>query len=70
MAGCPLSKDELIEIGRVVLDNPELARRLFVLGWDTLEVQDINAARGVKWALKDFVKMGLMLNFGNNEFNK
>ena len=69
-AGRPLAKDELIEIGRVVLDNPELSRRLFVLGWDTLEVQDINAARGVKWALKDFVKMGLMLNFGNNEFNK
>ena len=38
LSGRPLEKSELIEIGRVVLDNEELTRKLITLGWDTLEV--------------------------------
>lgn len=65
LAGRALTKDELLEIGKVILNSPELTRKLFVLGWDTLEVQDLNSSKGVKWALKDFVKTGFMLNLGN-----
>ncbi|MGK0386754.1 MAG: hypothetical protein ACI849_001373, partial [Patiriisocius sp.] len=34
LSGKPLEKAELIEIGRVVLDNEELTRKLISLGWD------------------------------------
>lgn len=62
LSGRPLDKTELIEIGKSILENQELIRRLIALGWDTLEVQDIKGFYGVKWALKDFANIGLYLN--------
>lgn len=67
-AGRALTKEEILEIGKVVLNNQNLARQLYVLGWDTLEVVDMSTSKGCKWALKDFVKLGLMIDFGNNGF--
>ena len=40
LSGRPLRRDEMTEIGRVILDNKELVRKLVALGWDTLEVHD------------------------------
>ena len=51
-------KKELIEIGKVVLDNEELVRKLVALGWDTLEVHDVKGFNGCKWALKNYAKIG------------
>lgn len=56
-----LTKDEILDIGRTVLHNQTLVRKMILLGWDTLEIQDIQHARGVKWAFKDFANIGLML---------
>ena len=56
-----LTKDEILDIGRTVLHNQTLVRKMILLGWDTLEIQDIQYARGVKWAFKDFANIGLML---------
>lgn len=67
-AGRELTRNEVIEIGKVILNNQTLARQLYVLGWDTLEVVDMTNSKGCRWALKDFVKMGLMLDFGSNGF--
>jgi hypothetical protein len=61
LSGEPLNKTELIEIGKVVLDNEELVRKLISLGWDTLEVQDVKGFHGVKWALKKYAKIGGLL---------
>lgn len=61
IAGRSLTKDEMLYIGRVILNNPRLIRRLYVLGWDTLEIEDTVGKRGVKWAIKDFVNIGLMI---------
>ena len=61
LSGEPLNKNELIEIGKVVLDNEELVRKLISLGWDTLEVQDVKGFHGVKWALKKYAKIGGLL---------
>ena len=61
LSGKPLSKSELIEIGKVVLDNEELVRKLIALGWDTLEVQDVKGFHGVKWALKKYARIGGLL---------
>jgi len=60
-AGKPLSKDEMIFIGQVILNDKELVRRLIVLGWDTLEVHDDKGIYGCRWNLMDYANMGLML---------
>lgn len=56
-----LTKEEILDIGRTVLHNQNLVRKMILLGWDTLEIQDVQHARGVKWAFKDFANIGLML---------
>ncbi|MBP3419091.1 MAG: hypothetical protein J6K74_00665 [Marinifilaceae bacterium] len=37
--GIPLTKDEILYIGTVILTNEALVRKLFMLGWDTLYVE-------------------------------
>lgn len=61
LSGRSLSKSELIEVGRVVLDNDELVRKLISLGWDTLEVHDNTGFSGCKWKLMDFSNLGGIL---------
>ncbi|RED42928.1 hypothetical protein DFQ10_107113 [Winogradskyella eximia] len=58
LTGRPLEKSELIEIGRVILDNEELTRKLITLGWDTLEVHSNGGFNGAKWPLKEFANIG------------
>lgn len=62
LSGRRLEKSELIEVGRVVLDNEELVRKLIALGWDTLEVNDNLGYNGCKWALKDHANIGGYIN--------
>lgn len=59
--GTPLTKDEILYIGSVILTNEALVRRLFVLGWDTLYVEDIVGNKQAKWAIKEFANIGLLL---------
>ena len=59
-SGRPLIKEELIAIGRTILYNNQLIRRLAVLGWDTLEVYDAASKKGYQWAIKEF--LGFRLN--------
>ena len=54
ISGKPLTKEELISIGRIILNNNQLVRRIVILGWDTLEVYDATNKKGVQWAFKDF----------------
>jgi hypothetical protein len=58
LSGRLLQKSELTEIGRVVLDNEELTRKMISLGWDTLEVHANQGFNGAKWALKDYANIG------------
>lgn len=62
LAGTQLRKTEMIEIGRIVLDNEQLVRKLLSIGFDTLEVQSDNGALGVQWKLSDFSGIGGILN--------
>jgi hypothetical protein len=62
LAGRPLEKSELIEIGRVVLDNKELVRKLVTLGWDTLEIHSNQGYNGAQWPLKEYAGLGGFLN--------
>jgi hypothetical protein len=61
LTGAPLSKEEMKELGNIVLDNEELVRRLISLGWDTLEVHDSQGLYGLKWALKKYANIGGIL---------
>lgn len=63
MTGRHMEREELVEVGRVILDNETLVRRLISLGWDTLEVHSNVGYLGLKWALKDFANMGGYLNY-------
>lgn len=54
--GRQLSKDEIIFIGNVILDNEQLIRRLIVLGWDTLEIHGSQGIYGCKWKLTDYIE--------------
>jgi phage FluMu gp28-like protein len=62
LSGHPLSRSEMVEIGKVVLNNVGLVRKLVALGWDTLEVHDDSGYNGCKWALKDYANIGGFLN--------
>ena len=53
--GRPLTKEDMLAIGRIILNNNQLVRRIVVLGWDTLEVYDTVNHKGLQWALKDFM---------------
>jgi hypothetical protein len=55
--GRVLSKDELIHIGKVILNDSILVRKLVVLGWDTLEIHGDAGTYGCRWQLKDYIPL-------------
>ena len=55
--GRELSKDELLYIGKVILDDDTLVRKLVVLGWDTLEIHGDSGKYGLKWQLRDYIPL-------------
>jgi hypothetical protein len=56
-AGRELTKNELMHIGKVILSDSVLARRLVVLGFDTLEIHGDEGSYGCKWQLKDYMQL-------------
>jgi|TARA_B110000967_G_scaffold75456_1_gene78094 hypothetical protein len=62
LSGRELERSELIEIGRVILDNEPLIREMISLGWDTLEVHGNIGNNGSKWSLKEFANIGAYIN--------
>lgn len=63
--GRVLSKNELIYIGQVILDDKILVRRLIVLGWDTLEIHGDAGIFGCRWQLKDYIPLPKLSNDDN-----
>lgn len=55
--GVQLSKDELIQIGLVVMSDSALTRKMVVLGFDTLEVHGDVGRYGCQWQLKDYIQI-------------
>ena len=62
LSGRPLNRSEQEIIGKVIINNLELVRRLVALGWDTLEVCDDKGMYGLRYKLIDYANIGLMLN--------
>lgn len=62
--GRVLTKDELMHIGKVILNDSVLVRRLIVLGFDTLEIHGDAGTYGCRWQLKDYIPLP---KFNENE---
>ena len=56
-SGRQLTKEEIKQIGNVILNDNVLIRRLIVLGWDTLEIHGDKGSYGLRWQLKDYVEL-------------
>lgn len=62
IAGTEIPVDDIILIGKIILSNQVLVRRMFVLHWDTLIVRDTRTGKFVDWRIRDFMSFGGLLN--------
>lgn len=58
MSGRQLQRDDIVNIGAVVLSDNVLVRRMVVLGFDTLEVHCDVGSHGCRWQLHDYIMIG------------
>jgi thymidylate synthase len=56
-SGRQLAKEEINQIGEVILNDNVLIRRLIVLGWDTLEIHGDEGKYGLRWQIKDYIAL-------------
>ena len=61
-AGTEIPVDDIILIGKIILSNQMLVRKMFVLHWDTLIVRDTRTGKFVDWRIRDFMNFGGLLN--------
>ena len=61
-AGSEIPVDDIILIGKIILSNQVLVRRMFVLHWDTLIVRDTRTGKFVDWRIRDFMSFCGLLN--------
>lgn len=62
-AGREVPIDEILTIGKIILSDQKLVRKMFVLHWDTLIVKDARTGKSVSWKIKDYLEFGGLLNF-------
>ena len=60
-AGAQISVDDIVMIGRIILSDQVLVRKMFVLHWDTLIVKDSRTGKFVDWRIRDFISFGGLL---------
>jgi hypothetical protein len=61
-AGTEIPVDDIILIGKIILSNQMLVRKMFILHWDTLIVRDTRTGKFVDWRIRDFTNFGGLLN--------
>lgn len=61
LSGRSLQRDEIIDIGSVILNNTTLVRQLVTLGFDTLQVHSNVGSYGCQWKLIDYAEIGQTL---------
>lgn len=62
-AGREITAEEVVMIGKIILSEQSIVRRMFVLHWDTLIVKEARTGKSVSWRIKDFLNFGGLLNF-------
>lgn len=53
--------DDILQIGKLVLLNEALVRRIYILHWDTLIIRDTRNGAYVEWRITDFLNFGGLL---------
>ena len=61
ISGVDVPYEDVLLIGRIILENKALVRRMFVLHWDTLYIKDERNGRFGQWRIRDFVDFGGIL---------
>lgn len=61
-AGANISVDDILLIGNIILSDQTLVRKMFVLHWDTLYIEDMRTERYLCWRIRDFLFFGGLLN--------
>ena len=61
LTGRALTREETEAIGKVILSDTNLVRRLVSLGWDTLEVHSDNGRYGLRWKLIEYTNITYLL---------
>ncbi len=61
-AGTQIPVDDIILIGKIILSNQVLVRKMFVLHWDTLIVRDTRTGKFVDWRIRDFMSFGGLID--------
>lgn len=61
-AGAEIPVDDILLIGKIILSDQVLVRRMFVLHWDTLIVRDVRTGKFVDWRIRDFLNFGGLLS--------
>jgi len=63
-AGVEIPVDDIIAIGKIILSDQSLVRRMYILHWDTLIVRDNRTGKFVDWRISDFFNYGGLLSRG------
>lgn len=61
-AGTQIPVDDIILIGKIILSNQVLVRKMFMLHWDTLIVRDTRTGKFVDWRIRDFMSFGGLID--------
>lgn len=57
-AGAEIPVEDIISIGKIILSDQVLVRKMFVLHWDTLYVSDERTGKSLCWKIRDFIHFG------------
>ena len=61
-AGVEIPVDDIIAIGKIILSDQRIVRKMYVLHWDTLIVRDTRTGKFVDWRISDFFNYGGLLS--------
>ncbi|MEG0012228.1 MAG: hypothetical protein RR061_00375 [Muribaculaceae bacterium] len=62
LSGELLTRKDMKDVGVVILANETLVRKLIVMGWDTLEINDSMGDYGLRWELYKYLNIKGMLH--------
>lgn len=67
-AGREITVEEIVMIGKIILSDQSIVRRMYVLHWDTLIVCEARTGRSVNWRIKDFLNFGGLLGINGVQY--
>lgn len=57
-AGGLITREDVKEIGQIIVGDPATVRLMISLGWDTLEVHPSGSSSGMQWQLFNVLTIG------------